>query len=65
MDKPLPTTQTTMVNEVTIVSLPAGGTIQSPDGQLRSDRLPPLPDNTFFGVMKMLDKPEPIRKPNE
>lgn len=62
MAKDIPQNQTAMVNEVTIIPLPPAEAGRSPDGQLRSDRLPPMPAGSVFCMMQVLEKPEPIKK---
>lgn len=45
------------------IHLPPHLTHLAPNGVLRTDQLPPLPKNLYFGEVKMLDKPEPIKPP--
>lgn len=54
-----------MANEVTFLFLPPEYAHLSPTGLLRSDHLPPLPQDVVVGVMEILDKPEPNPKPAE
>ncbi len=53
--------ETRLQNEVTFVVLPPEFAHRGFGGQLRSDRLPPLPKNYYVGMLQTLDKPEPIR----
>jgi hypothetical protein len=62
MDGKPTTIITTVTSEVTVIALSGEEARLFPGGQLRSDRLPSPPPNTAFGVMTMLDKPEPIAK---
>ncbi len=54
--------KTRLTSEVNVKILTEEEALQLQRKQIRSDRLPDLPKNIFFGTLEVLEKPEPIKR---
>jgi len=53
---------TQLTSEVNVKVLTEEEALQLQRKQIRSDRLPDPPKNVFFGMLEVLEKPEPIKR---